>query len=131
MRRETGEVDATAPTGTIEALRAAGARFAFLHGSRVDGRPRPESDTDVAAYWGSSEAPVPWTVAVPEGADLVVLDGAPLELAGRVAMRGRLLYDDDPPLRVRWQSTTRKLYLDEVPRRDRLDRLFFARQAHG
>jgi hypothetical protein len=63
-------------------------------------------------------------VEVPEGVDLLVLDQAPLELAGRVALRGRLLFDDDPPTRVRWQAQTRKIYLDELPRQERLHRIF-------
>jgi uncharacterized protein len=32
--------------------------------------------------------------------DLVVLDTAPLSLAGRIAQEGRLLFDDDPPTSV-------------------------------
>lgn len=32
-----------------EALRRAGARFAYLHGSRASGSHRPDSDLDVAA----------------------------------------------------------------------------------
>lgn len=46
----------------------------------------------------------------------VVLDTAPLELAGRVAVEGVLLFDDHPPARVRWVATTRKIYFDELPR---------------
>jgi hypothetical protein len=46
------------------------------------------------------------------------VSAVPLELAGRVALSGRLLLDDDPPARVAWQATTRKLYLDEAPRRE-------------
>jgi hypothetical protein len=38
--------------------------------------------------------------------DLLVLDGAPLELAGRVAVGGRLLFEDDPAERVRWEAMT-------------------------
>jgi uncharacterized protein len=37
---------------------------------------------------------------MPPGVDLLVLDHAPLELAGRVAARGRLIFDDDPVSRV-------------------------------
>lgn len=48
--------------------------------------------------------------------DLLVLDSAPLELVGRVAQHGVLLFDDDPPARVRWQAQTRKVWLDEQPR---------------
>lgn len=97
------------------ALRAAGARFAFVHGSRADGAgARPDSDLDVGAWWGQ-HAPRSWEVPVPAYVDLVVLDDAPLWLAGRIAQHGRLLYDDDPPERVRWQADTRLVYLDEIP----------------
>jgi predicted nucleotidyltransferase len=110
----------------VVALRRAGARFAFVHGSRADGaaRGRPERDLDVAAWWGR-ELDEPWgVVEVPERVDLLVLDHAPLELAGRVALGGRLLFEDDPVARVRWQAQTRKLHLDEQPRQERLRRVF-------
>lgn len=68
---------------------------------------------------------------MPEGVDLVVLDGAPLELAGRVALHGILLLDDDPPARVRWQAQTRLIYLDEEDRQRRLDRVFLAGRTRG
>ena len=54
--------------------------------------------------------------------DLVVLDRAPLYLAGRIALRGRLLFDDDPPARVAWEADTRLQYLDEKPYIDRMSR---------
>ena len=97
------------------ALRAAGASFALLHGSRVTGRHRPDSDVDVAAWW-PGDAPASFDITLPAGIDVVVLNGAPLELAGRIAMDGELLFDDDPPARVRWVATTRKIYADEQPR---------------
>jgi uncharacterized protein len=65
---------------TVEALRAAGARFAYLHGSRAAGTARPDSDLDVAAHVGGA-APAPWEVRVPTGVDLLVLDAAPLSSA--------------------------------------------------
>jgi len=107
----------------IAALRSAGATFGFVFGSVADGTATAASDLDVAGYWGLA-APAPWDVVVPDGVDLLVLDGAPLELAGRVALHGRLLFDDDPPARVRWQATTRRIYLDEELRQRRLDRVF-------
>lgn len=97
----------------IERLRAAGAQFAFVHGSRVGGTARPGSDTDVAAWFGGAD-PAAWDVLLPPGIDLLVLDRAPLELAGRVALHGALLFDDDPPRRVAWQGDMRLRYLDEV-----------------
>lgn len=49
--------------------------------------------------------PQSFHVLLPPGVDLVVLDHAPLELAGRIALDGVLLFDDDPPARVRWLAT--------------------------
>lgn len=99
-------------------LRRAGARFAYLHGSRVSGTARDDSDLDVAAWFGRRVGT--WDVPLPDGVDLLVLDTAGLELAGRVALHGRLLFDDDPPARVAWQADHSKRYLDEAHRRDRL-----------
>lgn len=124
--RQDGAVDQPAPEVEVEvvqALRRAGARFAFVHGSRARGTAERTSDLDVAAWWGG-DAPAPWEIRLPRSVDLLVLDGAPLELAGRVALWGRLLFDDDPPERVRWQAQTRLIYLDEQPRQEELSRVF-------
>lgn len=107
---------AARPDDVVRTLRAAGASFAFLHGSQVSGAASADSDVDVAAWW-PREAPAGWEVDLPVGVDLVVLNGAPLWLAGRVALHGRLLFDDDPVARVRWQADTRLMYLDEMPLR--------------
>jgi predicted nucleotidyltransferase len=114
----------------VRSLRAAGARFAFLHGSQVAGTAREDSDIDVAADFGGAD-PAPWDVDVPPRVDLVVLDRAPLELAGRVALHGELLFDDDPPARVAWQARTRLMYLDEEARQKSLDRVFFEEHGRG
>ncbi len=130
--RDDGEVDHPAealipdPEVTIDALRRAGARFAFVHGSRASGTASARSDVDVAAWFGGAD-PASWTVAgLPPSVDLLVLDRAPLELAGRVALHGILLFDDDPAARVEWVATTRRIYLDERPRSDTARRIFFA-----
>lgn len=107
----------------VESLRAAGARFALVHGSRANGNARPASDLDVAAWWPGT-APQSFEVLLPPGVDLLVLNSAPLELAGRVAAAGEVLFDDDPAARVRWQATTRKIYFDELPRLRRSHREF-------
>jgi hypothetical protein len=83
----------------------------------------------VAAWWAGA-APAAWDVDVPAGVDLLVLNSAPLELAGRVALHGVLLFEDDPTARVRWQADTRRIYLDEEERQRRLDALYL-RQRHG
>jgi uncharacterized protein len=100
---------------TAAALRRAGARFAFIHGSRATGEnTRRDSDLDVAAWWGDAP-PQSWEIELPASVDLVVLNRAPLWLAGRIALEGRLLFDDDPPSRVSWQADTRRIWLDERP----------------
>ena len=98
----------------VAGLRTSGAKFAFVHGSRATGNAWPHSDLDVGAWWGGA-APAPWDVSLPPHVDLVVLDDAPLWLAGRIALHGRLLFDDAPPERVAWQADTRLIYLDELP----------------
>lgn len=109
----------------VAALRAAGARFAFVHGSRAAGKDRPGSDIDIAAWFAGSD-PAPWSVrGLPPTVDLVVLDRASLELAGRVALHGVLIFDDDPPARVAWQADTRLQYLDEQSRTEWARRAFF------
>lgn len=110
-------------------LRTAGAVFGYLHGSRVSGHARPGSDLDVAAWFGRRVGS--WQVRLPPVVDLLVLNGAPLELAGRVALHGRLLFQDEPAERVRWEATTRKIYLDELPRRDQARRDFVRAHRRG
>jgi len=108
----------------VRVLRHAGARFAFVHGSRVDGTATADSDVDVAA-WFAGTNPAPWDVVLPGGIDLLVLDRAPLELAGRVALHGALLFDDEPSARVEWQGDTRLEYLDEADFQRELAEVFF------
>ncbi len=56
----------------------------------------------------------------------MVLNTAALELRGRVAATGRLLFEDDPVARVRWKATTRRVWFDERPRFERSHGEFLA-----
>lgn len=114
----------------IVALRDAGASFALVFGSRARGDARPASDLDVAAWW-PADPPNSWDVLLPAGVDLVIANRAPLELAGRIALEGIVLFDDDPPRRVRWVADTRKIWLDERPRFERSHREFLEAAASG
>lgn len=105
------------------ALRKAGAGFAFLHGSTVQGRSQPGSDLDVAAWWPGNP-PQAFEVVLPPKVDLLVLNDAPLELAGRVAVDGVLLFEEDPAARIHWVAQTRTIYFDERPRMERSHREF-------
>ena len=113
------------------ALREAGARFAYVFGSHAHGTNTAASDLDLAAFYGRTDVD-PLTV---EGVDfdlvdLVVLDRAPLELAGRVALHGKLLFEIDPAERVGWEALTRKIYLDELPRMEQARKDFVAGARH-
>ena len=86
---------------------------------------------DIAAWFGR---PVDaWVAAagLAEVVDLLVLDTAPLELAGRVALRGQLIFEVDPPVRVAWEATIRKIYLDEQPRIQQARRDFVQARRRG
>jgi uncharacterized protein len=126
---------ATTPDDELAALatllREAGGRFAFLHGSRVTGGSRPHSDVDVAVWFGGPSDDLALLGRLPAGVDLLVLDDAPLELAGRVAMHGKVLFERDPAERIEWQATTRKIYLDEQPRIERARADFAAAHRDG
>ncbi|MFZ4487590.1 MAG: nucleotidyltransferase domain-containing protein [Candidatus Nanopelagicales bacterium] len=47
-------MDASIIDCAVEQLRACGAEFAYLHGSRASGSARADSDYDVAAYFDDS-----------------------------------------------------------------------------
>lgn len=111
-------------------LQGRGALFGYLHGSQASGTARPDSDIDIAAYF-AEPVPASFEVDLPSGVDLLVLNGAPLEVAGRIAMDGRLLFEDNPTERVRWESQTRKIYSDEKYRIDRSHREFLEAVRHG
>lgn len=125
MRCDNRTVDHVDPriAEAVEALRRHGAVFAYVHGSRADGTAGPGSDVDIAAYFDGA-APQAFEVLLPAGVDLLVLNRAPLELAGRVALHGKLLFERDPGARVVREATTRKIYLDELPRLNRAHREF-------
>jgi predicted nucleotidyltransferase len=101
----------------VDILRRAGARFVYLHGSRARGAASADSDHDLAASFGGARVDeLALRASLPPRCDLLLLDGAGTELAGRVATEGRLLYEADPAERVAWEATTRKIFLDELPR---------------
>jgi len=98
----------------------------FAESQQGDSQERPPNQIERPAGLFGGQPPNAFDILMPPGVDLLVLDHAPLELAGRVAARGRLLFDDDPVSRVRWEATTRKIYFDELPRITRAHREFAA-----
>lgn len=122
--------DAAAVSEAVEVLRRHGALFAYLHGSCATGQAAAGSDVDIAAYFGRNDL-LSSDIILPRAVDLLVLDSAPLEIAGRVAATASLLFEVDRTARVRWEATTRKLYFDERPRFERSHREFLESVRHG
>jgi uncharacterized protein len=114
----------------VDVLREHGASFALVFGSRARGDAGADSDLDIGA-WFPADPPRAWDIEVPAGVDLVVLNDVGTELAGRIALEGTILFDDDPPARVRWVADTRKIWLDEKPRFERAHREFLEAAARG
>lgn len=125
-----GEMDLPVDIDAIRAtLRRHGVVFALVFGSYATGRADERSDVDLAVW--SDRSIDDWQLRgeLPDGIDLLDLSGAPDGLAGRVAMEGLIVLDDDPSVRIRWQANTRKRHLDEAFRRDRFRRDFV--RSHG
>lgn len=113
--------------------------FAYLYGSRATGRDRAGSDVDVAVYVDDTVANddrlalslrlagrIEAQAGVAPVEALLVLNDAPLALAGRVLHDRQLLHTRDEPTRIRFESRTFRQFHDfelhaEPMRRARLD----------
>lgn len=126
-----------------QAFRGTPVRFAYLFGSRATGRPRPDSDTDVAVHLGgqvdrADELTVAFGLVhqladearLPD-LDFVVLDRAPLTLVGRVLSSRVVIYSVDEPARVYYESRQMRQFLDFQIKAEPLDRLLLAEIAAG
>lgn len=100
-----------------------GVTVAYLFGSRAGGVTRPASDHDLAVLYDSSDPPLDATIrlgaevaaVLDTQVDVVDLDRATLELRGRVAEQGRLLYAGDEVRRVRFEVDARMRWIEFRP----------------
>lgn len=116
--------------------------FAYLFGSHARGTATPRSDVDVAVHLApqtdvdtldlrlrlagclereASVGPI----------EVIVLDEAPLALAGRVRREGRLIHSVDEAKRVRYESLIARMYHDFQIHEERSARERLARLASG
>jgi predicted nucleotidyltransferase len=129
-RRIIGLGDAiTAASGDVE--------FAYLFGSAAAGALGPRSDIDLAIFVAADADATTARLAVARAAarhlgtdavDVVLLNAAPISLAGRVLTHRRVLVDRVPFARHRYESTSARMFQDF---RIREHRLLVARRLHG
>ena len=110
---------------------------AYLFGSRAEGVARSNSDHDIAVLFTSEEpafdaterlrAALEAVVATP--VDVVDLDRAGLELRGRIAERGRLLWSADEPRRVGFVVDARLRWIEFRPVLEETTRSYLRRVA--
>lgn len=106
-----------------EVLASHGVVVAYLFGSRAEERAAPTSDHDVAVLfagvereWGRTERlATDLAVVLGTAVDVVDLDQAPIELRGRVAESGRVLYSADEVRRVRFEVDARMRWIEFRP----------------
>jgi uncharacterized protein len=116
---------------------AHGVAVAYLFGSRADGTARPDSDHDVAVLFAEPEPALDATVALGDAlaevlgtpVDVVDLDRSELELRGRVAEQGRLLYSADEPRRVAFEVDARIRWIEFRPVLEETTRSYLRRVA--
>jgi hypothetical protein len=108
--------------------------FAYLFGGLARGGPKPLSDVDIAVYLEDTAdfmstkleliGLITTTLATDE-LDLVILNQAPLSLAGRIQQTARLLVDKEPFRRHRYESLIRRQFADfQIYERTLLNRRF-------
>ena len=116
--------------------------FAYLFGSHAAGTATDRSDVDVAIHLttGSVEDPLDVRLrlagrlerAIGSGpVEVVVLDAAPISLAGRVRQHGRPFHVADEITHVRWASLVSRMFHDFRVHEERGARERLARLAEG
>lgn len=116
--------------------------FAYLFGSHAAGRATARSDVDVAVHLvpdaevDTLDLRLRLAGALERAAgigpvEVVVLDEAPLPLAGRVREHGQLIYSRDDVQRVRYESLIGRMYHDFRIHEERSARERLARLAEG
>lgn len=111
--------------------------FAYLFGSAASGRLRPLSDVDVAVYVKDTDSLAQYKLSLFDRLtgilgttelDLVILNEASTNIAGRVLSNKRILADKDPFRRHRYESLVLREFFDFKMKEDGL---YFRRYGIG
>ena len=107
-----------------------GVQAAYIFGSLVSGRARPDSDIDLAVLVSDGVMrgnPFQYRLALMtdlmgllkrNDIDLILLNQAPPLLAHRVLKKGKLIFERSAAARVAFQVRTVNRYLDTLPMRN-------------
>jgi len=96
-------------------------RFAYLFGSLAKGKPLPLSDVDIAIYLPENSNILEKKLEIlgeliaileTDEIDLVILNEAPLALRMKILENKKLIVDNSPFLRHRYESLTMRKYFD-------------------
>jgi hypothetical protein len=111
--------------------------FAYLFGGVASARPAPLSDLDIAVSVRNTDNLDAYRLALfdrltnalgTSELDLVILNTAPLSLAGRILQNRRILVDREPFRRHKYESLTLREFFDFRVKEE----AFFARRfSHG
>ena len=113
--------DRLAGLGEVVGNAVACVDFAYLFGSTALGRRTPRSDVDLAIHLTGTGDPHAARLEVALAAakhlgtdaiDVVVLNRAPIALAGRVLTSRRVVLDRNPFTRHRYESLTARMFQD-------------------
>lgn len=93
--------------------------FAYLFGGLTKGRPSSLSDVDIAIYVKNPKrfdylrfyADITEFLNTEE-VDLIMLNRAPISLSGRILQSKKILVDNEPSLRHKFESLTIRKFLD-------------------
>ncbi len=137
----SGSVEERLRRATPAAFEGSGVVFAYLFGSQATGRARPDSDVDVPVYLDPPpEDPGAVALALAgrleersglAGIEVVVMNGAPLPLLGRILRERIVLFSRDEPARVAFESLTFREFQDFDLHARELDRELLRRHAEG
>ena len=95
--------------------------FAYLFGSLAKGKQHPLADVDIAVYLKTLETLADYKVELflklsdvlgTSEIDLVILNTAPISLAGRILQGRRIIIDKEPFKRHLYESLTLREYFD-------------------
>lgn len=116
-----GDVLARLPRLTTELEADSRIVFAYLFGGLARGRVTPLSDADIAVFLcpesNFTEARLDLIGSIADALrsdaiDVVILNDAPVSLAGRIQECAKVLVDRDPPRRYAYESLTRRMFWD-------------------